>query len=209
LNHLWKEQDEDGAWGKWLKCKWPPYEIDDHFGVTLAALALGHTPSRYRRTTLAKRAERRLRSYLRTNRPVNPHQKGMMLWLSTKLDDVVDEKAQKLWVDEFSDLQRADGGWRLVDLGQGEWKRPKDDGETLPSDAYATGFTIFVLRQAGVPKDDPGITNGLKWLRKHQRESGRWFVRSPRRDGKHFISHAATQFAVMAFVACSDSAAKK
>lgn len=209
LDHIWKAQDENGAWGKWLKCKWPPYEIDDHFGVTLAALALGNTPRKYRRTKLATRGGTRLRSYLRLHKPSNPHQKGMMLWASAKLDGIVNAKTRKAWQNELRALQRPDGGWRLVDLGKGKWKRDKDDEKTLPSDAYATGFTIFVLRQSGVPRQDQAIEQGLAWLRSKQRQSGRWFVRSPRRDGKHFISHAATQFAVMAIIACGGGAPKK
>ena len=106
-------------------------------------------------------------------------------------------------------LQREDGGWRLVDLGAGEWKREKDDTKQLPSDGYATGFTVFVLRHAGLPAADKRIGKGLAWLRANQRASGRWFVRSPKRDGKHFISHAATNFAVMAFLACEEQNKKK
>ena len=35
-------------------------------------------------------------------------------------------------------------------------------------------------------------------------ERWRWFVRSPKRDGKHYISHAATQFAILAFTSCGE-----
>ena len=209
LDYVWQQQDEDGSWHKWLKCRWPPYEIDDHFGVTLAGLALSRTPSSYRRTKIAKRAEARLRSYLSDNPPANLHQKGMMLWLAASLEDVVDSKQRQAWVKEARGLQREDGGWRLIDLGDSQWKRPKDAEADLPSDAYATGFVIFALRQAGQAPDDPAMQRGLDWLRAHQRQSGRWFVRSPRRDGKHFISHAATQFAVMALLACDEPASKK
>jgi squalene-hopene/tetraprenyl-beta-curcumene cyclase len=209
LDYIWKQQDKSGAWTDWLKCKWPPFETDDHFGVTLAALALGHTPRAYRKKTVVQRAEQRLRSYLRKHPATNPHQKGMELWASTKLSKLVSKNKRKQSSEELKRLQRPDGGWRLVDLGKGQWKQSKDEAKDLPSDAYATGFTIFVLRQIGAPKDHPQIQKGLAWLRKNQRQSGRWFVRSPRRDGKHFITHAATQFAVMALVACDEGAAKK
>ena len=133
----------------------------------------------------------------------------MELWASTKLNKLVSKNKRKQSSEELKRLQRPDGGWRLVDLGKGQWKQSKDAAKDLPSDAYATGFTIFVLRQIGVPEEHTQIQKGLAWLRKNQRQSGRWFVRSPRRDGKHFISHAATQFAVMALVACNEGAAKK
>ncbi|NRA76369.1 MAG: squalene--hopene cyclase, partial [Planctomycetes bacterium] len=111
---------------------------------------------------------------------------------------------KKGWAAQLLKAQRKDGGWRLVDLGAGQWKRPEDVAEQMPSDAYATAFSIFVVRQAGVPADHPQLATGLEWLRKNQRESGRWFVRSPKRDGKHYISHAATMFAVMAFTSCGE-----
>jgi len=132
LDLMFEAQDEDGAWGKWLKCKWPPYEIDDHFGVTLAALALGHAPSKYRETTAGRAGLQRLHHYLRANPPANPHHKGMMLWVSAKLDGVVDDETRKRWCEELLGLQRADGGWRLVDLGKGQWKRKEDEIESLP-----------------------------------------------------------------------------
>ena len=127
-----------------------------------------------------------------------------MLWASEQLRGIVDEATKARWRSELLDLQREDGGWRLVDLGNGEWKRAKDDAKLLPSDAYATGFMVFTLRCAGVPADHERLAKGLDWLRERQRTSGRWFVRSPKRDGHHYISHAATQFAVMAFVACGE-----
>lgn len=204
MDHIWKRQDSDGSWSGWLKCRWPPYEIDDHFGVTLAAMALGRSPAAYRRRPNVRAAEQRLRSYLDTHPPEILHHKGMMLWLATSLDDVVSDEQRDSWLGELRAAQREDGGWRLTDLGGDGWRRPADAVDALPSDAYATGFVVFALRQGGIPIDDPAVQRGLSWLRSRQRQSGRWFVRSPRRDGKHYISHAATQFAVMAFLACDE-----
>lgn len=204
LDHIWERQDPDGSWSGWLKCRWPPYEIDDHFGVTLAALALGSAPAGYRRRPNVRAAEQRLRSYLDSHPAANLHHKGMMLWVATSLDDVVSDEQRDGWLRELRATQREDGGWRLTDLGGEGWRRPDDAPDALPSDAYATGFVVFALRQGGVPSDDPAVQRGLRWLRSRQRQSGRWFVRSPRRDGKHYISQAATQFAVMAFLACDE-----
>ena len=204
LDFIWEQQDPEGSWSGWLKCRWPPYEIDDHFGVTLAAMALGRTPTSYRRLARVREAERRLRRYLAANPPEHLHHKGMMLWLATSLDDVVTREERRSWISELRERQQQDGGWRLADLGDERWRRPQDSVQELPSDAYATGFSVFALRQGGVPANDPAVQRGLRWLRSQQRRSGRWFVRSPRRDGKHYISHAATQFAVMAFDACGE-----
>ena len=75
---------------------------------------------------------------------------------------------------------------------------PKDG----PSDGYATGLVVYVLRQAGVPAQDPAIRSGVAWLEGNQRESGRWFTRSLNNDKAHYISNAGTGFAVMALAAC-------
>jgi len=205
LDHMLSLQDPDGGWGGWLKCGWPPFESDDHFGVSLAAVAIGATPRSYRARRQAREGVQRLLGWLREHPPSNPHQKGMMLWAASSWPAVAEVGARDGWVEELKTLQKADGGWRLVDLGAGSWKRPEDDPDGLPSDAYATAFTVFVLCKAGVPAGDERMLRGLAWLQKHQRKSGRWFVRSPKRDGKHFISHAATMFAVMAFDACKKS----
>ncbi|NRA96566.1 MAG: squalene--hopene cyclase [Planctomycetes bacterium] len=204
LKHMWSVQDTDGAWGDWLKCGWPPFESDDHFGVTLAAIAVGATPPSYRRTPAAKEGVRRLLSWLRAHPPQNLHHKGMMLWAATSLKDIAEAATRSQWTAELLAMQREDGGWRLADLGGGTWKRPKDTMADLPSDAYATAFAVLVLRKAEVPADHERLVRGLHWLRKDQRKSGRWYVRSPKRDGKHFISHAATMLGVMAFRACGE-----
>ena len=82
----------------------------------------------------------------------------------------------------------------------------KDDEpqDTKTSDGYATGLVVFVARQAGVLASDPRLVRGVSWLKKNQRESGRWFTRSPTKNSKHFISNAGTAFAVMALHACGE-----
>ena len=86
----------------------------------------------------------------------------------------------------------------------GDWKGydGRENDKKAPSDGYATGFTIFALRQAGVPVADEGIQKGLAWLKKNQRDSGRWFTRSLNTDKAHYITNAGTSFAVLALKAC-------
>ena len=76
--------------------------------------------------------------------------------------------------------------------------------DTATSDGYATGFVVYVLRRAGVPTDDARLRKAVAWLKANQRRSGRWFTRSANRDGKHYISHAGTAFAVMALAECGE-----
>jgi squalene-hopene/tetraprenyl-beta-curcumene cyclase len=43
LDWMWTIQRADGSW-KWLHCDYPPMEIDDHYGVTVAAIGAGVAP---------------------------------------------------------------------------------------------------------------------------------------------------------------------
>jgi len=53
-----------------------------------------------------------------------------------------------------------------------------------------------------VPANDPALQKGVAWLKSNQRESGRWFTRSINTDRYHFITHAATAYAVLALKSC-------
>ncbi len=53
FDQMWQDQREDGGW-EWLKCGWPPMESDDHYGVTLAAIAVGVAPDNYAQTEAAQ-----------------------------------------------------------------------------------------------------------------------------------------------------------
>jgi squalene-hopene/tetraprenyl-beta-curcumene cyclase len=87
----------------------------------------------------------------------------------------------------------------------GAWKRldGKPNDKQAPSDGYATGLVLYVLREAGVPASQEPIARGVDWLKTNQRVSGRWFTRSVNADRAHYITHAGTAFAVMALRACN------
>jgi squalene-hopene/tetraprenyl-beta-curcumene cyclase len=202
LDRMWTVQRKDGGW-TWLKCNWPPMESDDHYGVTLAALAVGVAPDDYAKTEAAKKGLDDIRRYLKANPPTVIHHRAMLLWVSSYLDGFLSEAKKKAIIRELFALQKSDGGWNLATLGQ--WMREDDrDQDTQTSDGYATGFVIYVLRRAGIPADDGRIQKGVVWLKANQRESGRWFTRSLNRDNKHFISHAGTAFALMALAECGE-----
>ena len=96
--------------------------------------------------------------------------------------------------------QRDDGGWNLPSLGA--WKRHngKPNDKAAPSDGYATGLVVYVLRQAGAPTEP--IRRGVDWLKTNQRASGRWFTPSVNADRAHYITNAGTALAVLALKAC-------
>jgi squalene-hopene/tetraprenyl-beta-curcumene cyclase len=201
LDRVWTLQKPNGGF-EWLKCGWPPLEHDDYYGALVAALGAGHAPEDYARAPAAKAGIDRLRAYFATNPPPNLHHETMLLWASTRLGGLVTSPQRDEGIAKLHKLQRPDGGWNLPSLGA--WKRR--DGSTndfqAPSDGYATGLVVFVLRQAGVPSSDPALRRGVGWLLANQRASGRWFTRSLNNDKEHYIARAGTALAVLALRAC-------
>jgi squalene-hopene/tetraprenyl-beta-curcumene cyclase len=196
LDRMWTVQRDDGGFN-WIKCDWPPMESDDHYGATLAAVAVGRAPDDYAQTDAAVAGIEKLKKYFQANPGTTLHHRAMILWGATKLDGLLSAEEQQAIVQELSDLQKPDGGWALATLG--DWKRGDGSAQdTEHSDGYGTGFVVYLLRQSGESADDPRITKGIAWLKANQRESGRWFTRSLHADSKHFITHAGTAFAVMA-----------
>ena len=93
--------------------------------------------------------------------------------------------------------QREDGGW--------------PQNPNLPSDAYATGQTLFALRETGaVRPDDPAFERGIQFLLRTQHPDGSWHVvsRAPKfqpyfqsgfpYDHDQWISMAGTAWATSA-----------
>ncbi len=202
LDRMWTIQREDGGFS-WLNCDWPPMESDDHYGVTLAALAVGMASEEYEQTAQIQAGIAGLKRYLAENPGPTLHQRAMVLWAAQHLGGLLTEEQQATIVAELRSLQKDDGGWGLATLGN--WEREDGSPQDVDSsDGYGTGFVVFVLREAGVPADDLAITRGIGWLKTHQRQSGRWFTRSLHADSMHYITHAGTAFAVMAIASCDD-----
>jgi squalene-hopene/tetraprenyl-beta-curcumene cyclase len=201
LDRMWTLQRDDGTWPWPTQCKWPPSEIDQFYGVAVAALAVGMAPGGYRHTPQAKQGLEKIHRFLGRSPPATTYQRAMLLWVSRYVGGVLSEAGKKAAVEELLSLQRPDGGWALASLGN--WQRA--DGkpqDTQTSDGYGTGFVIYVLRMADLPAQHPQIQKGIDWLKTHQRASGRWYTRSPHKDSKHFITHEGTAFALMALAAC-------
>ncbi len=204
FKRMWGLQRKDGGWD-WLECGWPPMESDAHYGVTLAALGVGMAPGGYASSDEAKAGVEGIRRYLLKNPPPSLHHRAMLLWASTRLGGLMEKKDKASAISALSALQRPDGGWAMASLLEGwDGHKRKDDKkqELEKSDGYGTGFVTYVLRQGGVPARDDRLKRAIAWLKTNQRESGRWFTRSPTRDSTHFNSNAGTAFAVMAISAC-------
>jgi squalene-hopene/tetraprenyl-beta-curcumene cyclase len=201
LDRMWTIQRADGSWN-WNKHRLPPQELDEYFGVVYAALGVGYAPAGYANSEGAKTGVARLKQYLKENRPPNLHHKTWLLWASLKLDGLMTPEERDQTVQSLVKLQRKDGGWNLPSLG--DWKRlnstPND--ADAPSDGYATGLVVYVLRQTGMSAEKEPVRRGVAWLKANQRESGRWYTRSLNADRAHYTTNAGTAFAVMALRAC-------
>jgi squalene-hopene/tetraprenyl-beta-curcumene cyclase len=201
LERMWELQRPDGSWA-WNNTGLAPLEDDGYYGAVYAALGVGQAPEGYARGEAVREGLARLRRYLRQNPPPDLHHKTWLLWASVKLDGLLTPAEREQAVKELLALQRGDGGWSLPSLGH--WKRlngkPNDKG--APSDGYATGLVLYVLRQAGMAATAEPVRRGVDWLKANQRASGRWFTRSLNADRAHYIANAGTAFAVMALKAC-------
>lgn len=200
LDRMWTVQNEHGGFN-WLKCDWPPMESDDHYGVTLAVIAVGIASDDYAATPAAQKGMEGIRRWLKTNPPPTLHHEAMLLWANSYVSDLISAEEKTATIQRLQALQKPDGGWALATLG--DWKRGDDlQQDTEHSDGYGTGFVLYALRRADVSPSDDVIRHGVKWLKSNQRESGRWFTRSLYKDKHHFISHAGTAMAVMALRSC-------
>jgi squalene-hopene/tetraprenyl-beta-curcumene cyclase len=201
LDRMWTVQQANGAWD-WNKHQLPPQEYDDYYGAVYAALGVGHAPDGYAASPSAQPGLTKLRRYLAQNPQPDLHHKTFLLWASLKLDGLMTPAQREQTIKELLALQRGDGGWNLPSLG--DWKRlnGKDNDRQAPSDGYATGLVVYVLRQAGVAADKEPIKRGVVWLKGNQRQSGRWFTRSVNADRAHYLTNSGTAYAVMALHAC-------
>lgn len=204
LRVMWDFQREDGGWN-WRNDGYPPAEYDEHYGVTLAALITGIAPDRYVETKEARRGLKKIRVFLKNNPPLSLHHRAMIAWVSCYVSDLMNDQQRAKTLDELLTLQRPDGGWSTPGL-LADWKDLKRlDGkphDTKTSDAYATGFTIIIARELGVPSNEPQLRRGIDWLLSNQRVSGKWYCRSPAKDSRHYFSNFGSAFAILALQSC-------
>jgi squalene-hopene/tetraprenyl-beta-curcumene cyclase len=201
LDRMWTLQKPHGAWN-WLKCKWPPLEHDDYYGAVFAAVGVSIAPGDYAKSDRPKVGLEKLRTYLKKTPAPSLHHKAWLLWASQKLDDLMTKDERERTIKGLLDLQKSDGGWSLPSLGDWKGKDGRENDLSAPSDGYATGLVVYILRQAGLPASHDALKKGAGWLRNNQRVSGRWFTRSLNSDGPHYITHTGTAFALLALKAC-------
>jgi len=207
-----------GAWG-WLQFNNEPWEAHDseYYGAAVAAVAAGEAPDNYRAAPEIQNNLKLLREYLGREYPnQSPINHVVLLWASEELPGLLTRNQQEAIIDEVVRDQRADGGWSLASLcwTRKDWSAMslvklwlRSDATPLEpkSDGYATGLITFALEKADLPRVDAHLKQGLAWLVRNQNKTeGRWPAysvngrRDPSSGTGHFMSDAATAYAVLA-----------
>lgn len=206
LDIMWTVQRADGGW-RWPHCDYAPMEIDDHYGATVAALAVGIAPDGYAETPQARAGLDKLREYFKNNPPKSLHHRAMLAWVSIRIDGIATEEERTKTLAELLALQLDDGGWSTAGFLT-DWKGlARKDGQPLDtktSDGYGTGIVIVIARELGVPANDPRLRRGIDWLHANQRESGKWFTRSPVNEARNLISNVGSAYCILALQACGE-----
>lgn len=155
-----KKQQPDGSWEFFLSR--PPInenQVSDTVWMILSLLGQpGHEPSADERAAIEKGM-----AWLATAQlPGQQQDKALQLLLALRLGKSRAD-SQPL-VDELLAMQRPDGGWgQLPDL---------------PTDAFATGETLYVLSLAGYQADDRAIKRAIDFLVSTQQPDGSWPMKS-------------------------------
>lgn len=199
VDFLLKTQRDDGRWVP--QSNRPPLE-ESHIATTV--LAAYYMPQFCNDTQSddVSKSVLRARKWLAGAELASHEDRVFHLWGLHLLEDQTDASVgeqQTAARDALLAAQRDDGGWsQLPDMS---------------SDAYATGQTLYVLRQAGVPKTSDCIARGIEFLLRTQHDDGSWLVETRSHPvqvffdngdphGKsQFISIAATSWAVAAIAA--------
>lgn len=230
LDCMWTLQRPDGGW-QWPFRDTPPLKVREHYAATLAAVAAGMAPDDYARSDQARLGLEGIRRFLAEHPAETLHEEAMLLWASSHVPALATEVQRGATLEKVLAAQRPDGGWSLGSLVENPLStnplvaeaaalfrgepgfgiefaiysgREAAYKSSLASDGYATGFAIYVCRQAGMPTADERLQRGIAWLKTHQRASGRWFTPSQSWHSQNKISNAGTGYAVLSLFACGE-----
>jgi N-acyl-D-aspartate/D-glutamate deacylase len=194
VTYLLKTQRPDGSWT--IGGNRPPLEESRVMGGVLAAQGMQKYAAENQRDAVRAAVER-FRTWFDRAPITLQEDRNIRLWGLRSFEAGAGSIAQARAA--VLATQHEDGGW------------PAGDG--LPSDAYATGQTLWALYATGLPASDPVYQRGVRYLLDTQRDDGSWKVETRSRPvqvyfdngdphGKHqFISTPATCWAVAALAA--------
>ncbi|MGD9647068.1 MAG: prenyltransferase/squalene oxidase repeat-containing protein [Pirellulales bacterium] len=157
------KQQPDGSWEFFDTLRRPPINesqtVDAAWIVMALAGETGAHASAAQRLALEK-AQAWLANAWKNNpaRPSTLQDKVLGLLLATRAGQP--RAALQTTIDELLAQQRADGGWSQL--------------PDLPSDAYATGQTLYVLALVGYSAEQPEIKRAVDLLVATQQADGSW-----------------------------------
>jgi len=217
LRDMFERQSENGAFVSHGEVEIPHITTDFELSLQ-AARAVTAAPgwlAGLKDETLRARVEK-LKQWLRTAPPKNDFDRVLKLQLYHYLPELVSPSDREAALALLTSKQHADGGWSTRDMSAvDDWHfemsstvldliKSLPDADKPESDAYMTSLAIVLMRQSEVPASDPRIRNGLDWLKREQRESGRWWMHSLYRGNYHYITYIATVEAMKALDLCGE-----
>jgi len=153
--HVARHQEAEGFWSVPPPKNGPPPVFESTEVYTLwAILALGSERESTEKAT----------AWLKKSPPTNTTQAGALRLL------VEIRTGSQPSIDSLLKCQNPDGGWGQV--------------AGIPSDAYATGQTLYMLSLAGVMGDRPEVKRAVAFLVGSQKEDGSWPMTSRAQPGE-------------------------
>lgn len=209
LRLMFRAQSEDGSWRN--QACWPPFESSNFQSTTIAATAAATAPGWMVEDDEISARIDKMTDYLRNTVPPHDYARVLLLWTATRMPGLLENSRIEEIIELIKRHQREDGGWSIRTFAtpekwgggnRAEKLRAEPEFADPPSDGHMTGLAVVVLRDAGVPVDDPQIRAAVEWLSSNQRESGRWWTRSLNTDNYHFITFSGTAYALLALSKC-------
>jgi squalene-hopene/tetraprenyl-beta-curcumene cyclase len=217
LREMFSRQSSNGAFVSFGEVEIPHITTD--FELTLqAARAITAAPdwlTNIKDEQLKDKIEK-MKQFLRDAPPRNDYDRVLHLQLASYLPELVSQENRDAALALLSSKQHPDGGWSLRDMSAlQDWHynisetvlkliTGLPDAAQPTSDAYMTAFAIVLMRQSGIPSKDNRLQKGIAWLKREQRESGRWWMQSLYRGNYHYSTYIATCQALKALSMCGE-----
>ncbi len=155
--YLLSVQQPDGRWKP--PSNRPPLEVSSVSCTVLSAIGIQRFASAAQRDKVDE-AIGRAKAWLAAAPLEEQEDLNFALW-GEKLLGGTDARLEVLR-DRVLASRHADGGW--------------SQNATLNSDAYATGQTLYVLAETGLPTGEAAFREGIAFLLETQQEDGSWHV---------------------------------
>jgi hypothetical protein len=151
------DQNPDGTWTAWPATRPPIFGDTTETATVQETLAL--LPLASAGDDAAKAAFDNGVRWLSASKPGNDPRSlalRLVLWRRIKRPN----SEWKPLLEQIKQSQKPDGGW--------------SQAPEMPSDAWATGQSLYALAHADLPATDPAIARGQQFLVRTQRDDGSW-----------------------------------